>query len=697
MESNRTKKLEQILFACFVAAALLIAVSVGMEARTDISYTPYNGDWQHYNMFRRLLAGQVPFVDFPVVLGQGILYLNGAVLSMIGNSFANSIFSTTAVGWAAGFFLTACILYLFTEQRTAAAGISLALMMAILLFATVQAMPLISGTPLLTGIFSFLDRIFSKFAVLFLPGNSSRPTRMAVIALYLVFFYSISPKLSWKRGHGRFWKEPVLFGAFGGLMILWANDNGSAAYVGASFLFFLLMLKKMGFRDTLLGTLIYVLSTLATVFAVMLLVTRGQASAWFRQTFAVTDFLWWYDGVFFDRKRLGILQYPPFSGECVIPIVVCALSLVIWIILLFRQENRAERTAAGHVMLLTSSFIFLYLNLLKNGYEEQYTNIFIVYTYLMACYLPFRLLFALLNSDKGRTTLRRLLYASGCLILAVAVVFSWNSFSYAGEHGKPDDAYIAALDGNCYAWYPDLNAAYREIGSATLFSTYGSALEVMKGTMQPTRYDYITHVFGNESRAEYLEAFRKMEPEYVSILNRDFTRWEAWACNANWFFYREVADHYRFSFANTFCRYLVRSTESNEVQTEVRAEILPVGGTETTIRLTAADRTRPLIADVCVRYKSSFTRERLRTLTVNRLIAVTGTAEYLYPAENFDAWFLPDTSEGYYLPVLIEDGVGEITISSMPRECTLLEVSSVEVGKIYDFERVFGGTGEALG
>ena len=121
MESNRKERIERILFVCFVAAALLTAVSAGMEARTDISYTPYNGDWQHYNMFRRLLAGQIPFVDFPVVLGQGILYLNSAVLSVIGNSFANSILSTTAVGWAAGFFLTACILYLFTEHRTAAA------------------------------------------------------------------------------------------------------------------------------------------------------------------------------------------------------------------------------------------------------------------------------------------------------------------------------------------------------------------------------------------------------------------------------------------------------------------------------------------------------------------------------------------------------------------------------------------------
>ena len=697
MESNRKERIERILFVCFVAAALLTAVSAGMEARTDISYTPYNGDWQHYNMFRRLLAGQIPFVDFPVVLGQGILYLNSAVLSVIGNSFANSILSTTAVGWAAGFFLTACILYLFTEHRTAAAGISLAMMLVILLFAAVQAMPMISGSPLMSGIFSFLDRIFSRFAVLFLPGNSSRPTRMAVIALYLAFFYCLSPKLVWKRKQGVFWKEPVLFGAFGGLMILWANDNGSAAYIGASFLFFLLILKKAGFRDTILGTLIYIISTLATVFAVMLLITRGQISAWFRQTFAVTDFLWWYDGVFFDRKRLGVLQYPPFSGECVIPIAVCAVSLVVWMIQLFKREERRERTAAGHVMLLTSSFVFLYLNLLKNGYEEQYTNIFIVYTYLMVCYLPVRFLLAVMSGDKTKTVVRRLLYAAGCLIVAVAVVFSWNSLSYAREHGQPDEAFIEALDGNCYAWYPDLNAAYREIGDATLFSTYGSALEVMKGAMQPTRYDYITHVFGNESRADYLETFRKTQPEYVSILNRDFTRWEAWACNANWFFYREVADHYRFSFANTFCRYLVRTTESNEVQTEVFAEILPVSGTETTIRLTAAEHSMPLIADVCIRYDSSFTRERLRSLTVNRLIAVTGTAEYLYPAEDFDAWFLPDTSEGYYLPVLIEDGVGEITISSMPRGCTSLDVSSVEVGKIYDFERVFGGTGEALG
>ncbi|MBQ8995238.1 MAG: hypothetical protein IJ091_05440, partial [Oscillospiraceae bacterium] len=69
MEKKRQKRIDLAIFFMVVIVALIVAFALGLEAKTDISYTPYNGDWQHYNMFRRLLSGQTPFVDFPLVLG----------------------------------------------------------------------------------------------------------------------------------------------------------------------------------------------------------------------------------------------------------------------------------------------------------------------------------------------------------------------------------------------------------------------------------------------------------------------------------------------------------------------------------------------------------------------------------------------------------------------------------------------------
>ncbi|MBQ8994616.1 MAG: hypothetical protein IJ091_02255, partial [Oscillospiraceae bacterium] len=614
-------------------------------------------------------------------------YLNSAVLKIAGNTFANSIFSTTFVGWTASFLLFAALLTLYTDDKKTAACGSLLMMMVILLFAPVQSMGFIAGNPILSKGFSFLDKIFSKFAVLFLPGNSSRPTRMAVIGLYLAIFSALYPNLKWKKE--KYWVEPVLFGILGGIMILWANDYGSASYVGASFCFFLIVLKKTGFWNAVKESVIYVAATLTTVFLIMMIVTKGHVGYWFRQTFSITDFLWWYDGVFFDRKRLGFWEYPPFSGECLIPIMFAVGSLLTWILLLF-QKDELEKRAAKHIMLLTTAFVYLYLNLFKNGYEEQYTNIFIVYAYLSVFFFVVDMLKKLVRGEKAEKMVRTILAMTGLMVMAVALLYSANSIRYAKANLAPTEAYIEALDGNCYSWYRDLNLAYEQVGNSTLFSTYGSALEVMKGTQQPSRYDYITHVYGNQARGEYLEAFREMNPEYVSILNRDYTRWEAWACDANWFFYREILDHYQFSFANTFCRYLKKTEESNVLNVDIRAEIIPVSSSQVKIRLTSSETTTRQIADISLAYTTSLVNGSHRLLTVNRLVAVTGPAEYLYPKDNFDAWFLPNSSEGYWLPILIEDGVGEITLTVYPEECAELVVDSVYVNKVCDFEKVFG-------
>ncbi|MBQ6148040.1 MAG: hypothetical protein IJI83_00640 [Oscillospiraceae bacterium] len=680
-------KKKNLLFAGFLAGAVVIAISLGLEARTDISYTPYNGDWQHYNMFRRLLDGQTPFVDFPLVLGQAVLYTNSLVLRIIGNSFANSIFSTTFVGWMAGFFLFGALLYLFMDDKESAVGGSLAMMMSILLFAPVQSLGIIANNPVLSGFFSIMDRVFSKFAVLYLPGNSSRPTRMAVIGVYIVLFSLIYHRLKWEKK--TFWKEAVIFGAIGGFMILWANDYGSASYVGASFCFFLLMVKKHGWLTSLKATLVYIITTLAVVICLMFMVTKGNVGSWFRQTFSITGFLWWYDGVFFDRKRLGFWEYPPFSGEHRFPILLCLVALAYWICILFTSKDR-EKTSVGHVMLLTTSFVFLYLNLFSNGYEEQYANIFIVYTIMATSAIVLKAANRVKGSDIAHAFLKKGAVAAGALVIAIAVAYSANSIRYAVVNSEKTYAYVEALGGNCYEWYEDLNMAYERIGDASLFSTYGSALEVMKGTRQPSRYDYITHVFGEDARKEYIEVFHSVKPDYISILNRDFTRWEAWACNANWFFYREFIENYQYSFSNTFCRYLKRTSESNTIDTDVNVEIIQTGDSEVTVRLQSSETEKILIADVLISYDSQLQGGIKRWLTVNRLVSVTGTSEYLYPRENFDAWFLPNSADEYAIPIMIEKGMGEITLSVHPDDCASLSVSRVYVNKVCDFEKIFG-------
>ena len=683
------KKQSQLwLFLFITAIAFIVSITVGLSAKLDISYVPYNGDWQHYNMFRRLLEGQVPYRDFPVVLGQAILYLNSFVLWLVGNTFANSIFSTNFIGAFAGFIIVAILLQLFFDDKIASVTGSLFLELFVLNFSTIQNLPLIKNISIFNQIINYLDRLLAKFAVLYLAGNSSRSTRVLIV--YLAALIVLTGYNEWYFGFikNRPHISSIVTGAVGGLLILWANDYGSSTYVAFSFCFFLLIIKRTKkFRHVIISTLEYIGGTLASVSAVMSLITCGHLLLWIKQTFSITDFLWWFDGVFFDRKRLQLSTYPPFSGEYVLPIALSFIALVILIVLFFKYD---DKRILGHIHILTTFFVFLYLNLLNNGFEAQYVFSFIQYTSILIIFLSLALFRKLRKGNSHKVLLKRVGTVITALLLIVSSVFCCVNILGYNKRKVPDDAYIPQLGGNCYTWYQDLNETSLQLGDATLFSTYGSAIEVIKGTMQPTRYDYITHVFGDEARAEYIRIFKEQNPDYVSILNRNYTKWEAWVCNENWFFYREFAENYRFDFANTFCRYLKRTEKSNIVETETQVQINQISDHEVEIVVTADEKEKTLIADVLITYNSDFTSDRLKNLAVKRLVCVNGDADYLYPSDAFDAWFLPNSADEHAIPILINDGVGRIVLSTRPGECTKLSVTDVAINKIYDFNMIFG-------
>lgn len=85
-------------------AALLIllagfAVVRGLEDCFVIDYNITNGDFQNYNPVRHLLAGQAPYADFTVYLGAGELYGMAAILLLVGNTFARSMFAAEFLTW----------------------------------------------------------------------------------------------------------------------------------------------------------------------------------------------------------------------------------------------------------------------------------------------------------------------------------------------------------------------------------------------------------------------------------------------------------------------------------------------------------------------------------------------------------------------------------------------------------------------
>lgn len=95
--------------------------------------------------------------------------------------------------------------------------------------------------------------------------------------------------------------------------------------------------------------------------------------------------------------------------------------------------------------------------------------------------------------------------------------------------------------------YEHLQGVREQIGDGRLFSTYAGALEYQMGQLQPSGYDYIIHVLGEEARETYLDVFYQGNFEYVSTMRPKYL-YEPWVRNANWFFYRELYAAYEPAF-----------------------------------------------------------------------------------------------------------------------------------------------------
>ena len=88
--------------APWAALLILLAGFAALRGLADsfvIDYDITNGDFQNYNPVRHLLAGQAPYAEFTVYLGAGELYGVAAILMVVGNTFARSMFAAEFLTW----------------------------------------------------------------------------------------------------------------------------------------------------------------------------------------------------------------------------------------------------------------------------------------------------------------------------------------------------------------------------------------------------------------------------------------------------------------------------------------------------------------------------------------------------------------------------------------------------------------------
>lgn len=699
VSEKRFRVCRELAFWLLVVCAAALSAGVALNKTMDVSFVPINGDFQHYNMFRRLLDGQIPFYDFFNMLGNGVLFTNSALLALIGDTFANSVFCTHFTVSMAGFFIVTVLVFLFVRNKVFSAAAALCLALFTHGFSFFYTFPVLSGLPGYQPFLSLLESVFKHVTPLYIMGNASRPLRMTILYAALSVLILAASRLGGTKIGSRYFSLGIyarcaVNGLFAGLTILWANDYGVATYMGCSFALFLWLVKRRRWKQVIPGCLAYIAASVSSACLLATVIARGHFLSWLKATTSTSGNLWWYDNIMYDRKPLTLWQFPPFNGDAVLPIVFCLIMFLALLVVYFRRRD-CSMFVLAHIVWLTASFFALYLYCLKDGYEEEYINGFeqyFLFALLWGAVLAVRCL--LRRASVSRAAVCRAGRAVTGVLASVALLvgtfYAYSSVRHRIDTYAPNEYWVEGLGGNVTNYASDLAMTVDRLDGSSLFATYASAVETIRGEFHPAYSDYIIHVFGDEARQNYIDAFHEADPDYVSVISRDYTRWEAWVCNANWFFYREFIPNYRYEFRNAYARYLKKTEESNLVDAQIKVEVNRLDAASVELVFTSDVTDRPLILDAALTYSSGFTPARWAEFAVNRIVSMEGDAEYLYPSESFDCWFLPNDAEDYPFPVLLENGRGRVVLKSNPGSCTELENVSVSVLGAYDFGQIFG-------
>ena len=282
--------------------------------------------------------------------------------------------------------------------------------------------------------------------------------------------------------------------------------------------------------------------------------------------------------------------------------------------------------------------------------------------------------------------------------ISFIIIFTYNNIDKVHNYfdRKNKDTYIASLDGCSEDKYEELMKAKEFISGNSIFSTYATALETMEDKFQPTGEDYIIHVLGDKKRDNYLEVFRKEEHKYVVTLKPTSTFWEMWVERANWFFYRELYKHYHPVMENKHWVFW----EKNEkvIDNDIKKELVIEDINEYTKKIiinTSSDVSG--ICEVYIDYQCEKKKNIRALFMFNKMLSVVNTGKHIYqiydlkdPDPSVREEMYPGYETNYlrpeskeYIPIRVTSGYGEITITSLPEEDTILKINEIRPGEFY--------------
>ncbi|MEE1077060.1 MAG: hypothetical protein UHY68_07355 [Acutalibacteraceae bacterium] len=666
----------------FFGVSICFAIMYALIITKNSDFYPINGDFQNYNPARRFLDGQIPFKDFSVYLGCGEMILDSLGLLVIGNTFTNSLMVIR--------FFNAIIFYVFTY------------VISYLISASHKFSSLLSALSL--GIVS-VSKLFI-YSTILESGNSARLIRCGILAVELALILA-AINVIWKRDIPKNKKlifTSIAVGLITGSGIIWSNDYGIACAICISLCYAIAGIKIVHkFGTVILNVGVYILSAITGFLLSVFIITRGNVGSYFSSIFSTGTFQKWYykidDSSIYDNYRI-------FDFEFDIIYLFGLILLIYAFVCLFKAKTLTDifKNSLSASIFLTALFASEFYHIVSGTSSTKGLSIVVVlYAIVYTLFIAIQFIrrknllskFRKIRFLKKNTLELLSLGLCVCIFLfqvAYKIYYTPQNENYGKYLGNDIDGNLSETLAT-----PILNAS-EIIGDEEVFSTYASATEVYCGKFQPTGFDYIIHVLGDENRQAYLDTFKNGNYKYAMTINTEFDGHEYWIKNSNWFFYRQLCTEYIPTYDNS--QWVIWRKSENDTKTydlsKAKLKIKKIDDASVKL-IIEYDEKISGTADVSLSYDTEYNKSFFKTGNINKFIMINSTTEkeavnMLGKSVNelYFNFCLPEESDCYYVPVTIKDGYGELLITSKPDDDVKLTINSVKINKIFDFDYIEG-------
>ena len=651
-----------------VAILLILAIIVGVNRIKLSNFNPINGDFQNYNPVRRFLDGQIPYKDFAVYLGTGHLILLSFFQLILGNNFTISLFITNMVTMLCFELTVFVVSFLILKNKKKALYVTL--FMAAINILRPQFVNYLNQ--------DFINALNFGLA----PGNSARLIRIVILPILVLLIYAgfkfIDNTQNQKISTHKQLAKKIYMAIIAGTAILWSNDGGIATYISISLIYFILLIKqyKTNIKEIIKYTFMYIGISAISFLLILAVITRGNVLSWFEFNFGVSSYQKWYYGAAYWKENISLVG---IDVSIINTLLITMAIYYIYKTLIEKNTDDILRYAMLAFVAIASILTAYLYWFLSGGTSKDMINL--VMLILIVNYAVL-----ILDKVKKEVNIAQILKV-GVIVLSVATIVTNVGTQLKNRKNRDTNAiYIESLGGYFTDLGESIEYAINRIGKEKIFSTYASAIEAATGQFQPTGTDYIIHCLGDKQREEYIGKFKQENFKYVVDVKDNKDGYRYWIRNANWFFYKELYKEYKPTFLTEYSVFYEKNDEKEKNNNEEIGQIEKIKQDDGTyiIKVKTNDKTYNGIADVKLSYNTTFKRSFFKTLDINKYVCVKDTTVHtLSDSEHID-YNIPNKSEGYYVPITIINGEGEIEVTSYPINNSELEINNAEINGYYD-------------